>query len=60
LADEAGISIHQFIISAAAEKLAALMSVEYLEERAKRGSRLKFEAALAKLPDIEPDDSDKI
>ena len=60
LADEEGISINQFISTAAAEKLAALKTVEYLEERAKRGSREKFEAALARLPDTEPDDHDKL
>jgi len=60
LASAEGISINQFLSSAAAEKLAALMTVEYLEERARRGSREKFEAALAKLPDIEPEDYDKI
>lgn len=38
-----------------AEKVAALMTVEYLRERAKRGSLEKFEAVLAKVPDIELD-----
>jgi len=60
LASEDGISINQFISTAAAEKLAALMTVEYLEKRAKRGSREKFEAALARLPDAEPDEQDKL
>ena len=60
LASAEGISINQFLSSAAAEKLAALMTVEYLEERARRGSREKFEAALAKLPDVEPEDYDKL
>ena len=60
LAEADGISINQFISTAAAEKLAALMTVEYLEERAKRGSREKFEAALARLPDVEPEDHDRL
>jgi HicB family len=60
LAEQDGISINQFIATAAAEKLAVLMTVDYLEERAKRGSREKFEAALAQLPDVEPDDYDKL
>jgi len=60
LANEDGISINQFLSTAAAEKLAALMTVEYLEKRARRGSRVKFEAALASLPDVEPDDEDKL
>ena len=60
LAEQDGISINQFIATAAAEKLAALMTVDYLEERAQRGSREKFEAALAQLPDVEPEDYDKL
>jgi hypothetical protein len=61
LANEDGISINQFLSTAAAEKLAALMTtVEYLDERARRGSREKFEAALASLPDVEPDDEDRL
>ena len=50
-----GISIDQFVSSAIAEKIAALMTEGYLKERAKRGSRAKYEAILAKVPDIEPE-----
>jgi HicB family len=60
LASQEGISINQFLSTAAAEKMAALMTVDYLEERARRGSREKFEAALARLPDVAPDDFDKL
>lgn len=60
LASADGISINQFISTAAAEKLAALMTVAYLEERAKRGTREKFEAALKRLPDVEPAEEDKL
>lgn len=60
LANVDGISINQFISTAAAEKLAALMTVNYLEERAKRGTRQRFEAALKRLPDVEPADDDKL
>jgi len=60
LAKVDGISINQFISTAAAEKLAALMTVDYLEERAKRGTRQKFEPALKRLPDVEPADDDKL
>jgi hypothetical protein len=34
--------------------------VEYLEERAKRGDRAKFEAALAKVADVEPGEYDRL
>lgn len=52
-------SIDQFVTSAVAEKLAALMTGEYLAERAARGNREAFESILAKVPDVEPDERDK-
>lgn len=60
LAKREGISINQFITTAAAEKLSALMTEEYLEKRAKRASREKFEEALAQLPDVEPEAYDRL
>lgn len=55
-----GISINQLINSAVAEKMAALLTEEYLKERANRGSRRKFAAALAKVRDVEPDQKDRV
>ena len=60
LAKEEGISMNQFIALAVAEKLSALMTVEYLEERAKRGSRERYEAVLSKVRDVEPDQHDRL
>jgi hypothetical protein len=60
LAKREGISINQFISSAVGEKMAALMTAEYLADRARRGSREKFEAALAQVPDVEPEDFDRL
>jgi predicted transcriptional regulator len=60
LAKKEGISINQLINSALAEKVSALMTVEYIEERAKRGSRSKFDRALSKVKDIEPREEDRI
>lgn len=60
LAQQEGISINQFVSTAVAEKMAALMTVDYLEERAKRGSREKFLAVLAKVPDVAPEPGDKL
>jgi hypothetical protein len=59
LASRDGISIDQFISTAIAEKLSALMTENYLIERAKRGSREKYAAILAKVPDVEPEAYDK-
>jgi hypothetical protein len=53
------VSINQFVASAVAEKISALETEEYLNERAKRASRKKFEAALSKVPDREPDEHDR-
>jgi predicted DNA-binding ribbon-helix-helix protein len=55
-----GISINQLINSAVAEKMAALMTEEYLGARAARGSRKKFTAALSKVRDVEPDPNDRM
>ncbi len=60
LAKREGVSINQLINSAAAEKVAALLTEEYLDERAKRASRKRFEDALANVADIEPEDIDRL
>lgn len=60
LAQKEGISINEFITLAVAEKLATLATADYLAERAKRGSREKLLAVLAKAPDVEPEDHDKL
>ena len=58
LAKEEHVSINQLISTALAEKMSALMTVEYMEERAARGSRAKYERALKKVRDAEPDEGD--
>jgi len=60
LAKREGISINQFIASAAAEKMTALLTEEYIEERAKRASSKNFQKVLKKIPDVEPEDYDRI
>lgn len=59
LAAREGISINQLVASALAEKMAALLTADYLEARARRGSRAKFLAALTRVPDDEPDPWDR-
>jgi len=59
-AEREGTSINQLISSAVAEKLAALTTVEYLQARAARGSRKRFEAALLTVPDVEPEEFDRL
>jgi len=55
-----GISINQFIASAALEKLGAFATLEYLEKRARRASDSKFHASLLAIPDVEPEEHDVI
>jgi hypothetical protein len=57
LAKREDVSINQLITTALAEKLSALMTVEYLDERSKRGNRRKFERAMAKVKEGKPTDS---
>ena len=60
LAEREGVSINQIINAAVGEKVAALHTLDYLRARAKRGSRAAFEAVLAKVPDVEPPDYDRL
>ncbi|MFQ5506667.1 MAG: toxin-antitoxin system HicB family antitoxin [Planctomycetota bacterium] len=60
LARREGVSINQLINSAVAEKISALLTEEYLERRAKRGSRRKFDRALSKVRDVDPDPADRL
>jgi len=60
IAQQEGISINQFVITAVAEKMSALLTEQYLEERAARGSRQRYDAALAEVPDVEPDAHDEL
>ncbi len=60
IADREGISIDRLISSAAAEKVAALLTTDYLAESAARGSRQAYESVLAKVPDVPADPRDQI
>ncbi len=60
LAKKEDVSINQLITTALAEKLSALTTVDYLQERAKRGSRCRFERVLGKVKNVKPEDQDKL
>ena len=59
LAEREGVSMNQLISSAVGEKLAALMTQNYLA-RASRGSRKLYEGVLGRVPDVPPDERDKL
>lgn len=59
MAEKDGVTLEQFINSALAEKMAAWRTVEYLKERAARGDGEKFQQAMSKVPDVEPEAFDR-
>lgn len=60
LARREGVSINQIINSAVGEKLASLKTLDYLRERAARGSRKRFEEVIQKAADDEPVETDRL
>jgi len=61
LAKEEQISVNQFVATALAEKISALMTEDYLMKRAERApSREEFEAIMQKVPDVPADAEDQI
>jgi hypothetical protein len=60
IAKAEGVSMNQFVMIAVAEKIASLNALDYLGKRAERGSREKLLAVLAKAPDVEPEEQDRL
>ncbi len=60
LAKREGVSINQMITLALAEKISAMLTEEYLSERASRASREAFERAMAKVPASAPVEGDEL
>lgn len=60
VAEREGVSINQLITTAVAEKISALMTAEYLNERAARGSRSAFDRVLANVPNAPARDNDHL
>ena len=52
LAERDNISINQFIATAVAEKAAALLTVDYLETRARRADTKLLDRLLKRMPDV--------
>lgn len=59
LAARDGVSVNQFIASAAAEKMASVMTLDYLRAEAAQGRRADFLAVLDKAPDVAPRPGDE-
>ena len=59
LAKAEGLSVNQFMVTAA-EKMAALLSEDYLAQEAKQSKRADFEKVLKAVPHIEPEEHDRL
>ena len=60
LAAREGYSVSQFLASAASEKLAVMMTMDYLRREAASGRREDFERYLSAVPDAPPSEADQI
>ncbi|MHB0888569.1 YlcI/YnfO family protein [Acidithiobacillus sp.] len=59
LAERDGISVNQFIASAAAEKMASVMTLDYLKSEANKGKRSDFEHYLSMVPNTPAQEGDE-
>ncbi|GAK60231.1 HicB family protein [Candidatus Vecturithrix granuli] len=60
IAQQDGVSINQFIVSAVAEKISAVMTEDYLMARAKRAKRSDLTAILDQVPHRTPLPGDEL
>ena len=60
LAKAEGVSINQFMVLAAAEKMSALATEDFLLGKTRKGSRERLKRTLMKAPDVEPEEHDRI
>ena len=59
LALREGISLNQFIASAVAEKMASVLTLDYLKAEAAQGRRADFEQFLSMVPEVPVDETDR-
>lgn len=60
LAASEGFTVSQFLASAAGEKLAVMMTMDYLRREAASGRREDFEHYLNAVPHVEPLEGDRL
>lgn len=60
LAAKDGVSFDQFISTAVSEKISGWLTEDDLDQRARRASREKYDAALAQVPDAPPVPGDEL
>ena len=60
IAKNEGVSINQFISSAVSEKISAIMTEDYLKNRAERANKSDFKKILDKVPKRKPIPGDEL
>ena len=55
-----GYSVSQFVASAAGEKLAVMLTMDYLRRDARAGRREDFEKYLDAVPGVSPPENDRV
>ncbi len=60
LAAREGFSVSQFLASAAGEKLAVMLTMDYLRREAQAGRREDSEKYLAAVPHVAPAENDRV
>lgn len=60
IAQKEGVSINQFILSAVAEKISAIMTEDYLHKRANRANRAELKTILDHFPHRKPLPGDEL
>lgn len=60
LATKDGYTMNQFFVTAAAEKLSSLNTLDYLSSRAERADLKEFEKIMALIPSVPPDAGDEL
>jgi hypothetical protein len=60
LAAAEGYTVNQFLASAAGEKLAVVLTMDYLRREASAGRREDFEKYLAAVPNVAPPENDRL
>ena len=60
LASREGVSMNQLVSSAVGEKVASLLTADYLQERAARAERGAYDAVLGRVRDVAPLPGDEL
>jgi predicted DNA-binding ribbon-helix-helix protein len=58
LAARDDVSVNQFIASAASEKMASVLTLDFLRAEAAKGKRSDFDHYLSRVPDVPPQPGD--